>query len=71
MKFLTNAICERYSDMNGLNSLSSVCMMPQAEAMPILIRSNSNVLNETDVLIHIPANNSPRVKGFFVASHLN
>ena len=64
MKLLTTAICERYSDMNGRNCLPSVCMLPETENTSTLMRSNSNILNETEIFIHIPANSSPRVKGF-------
>jgi hypothetical protein len=55
MKNLTDAIYERYSDM-----IDSISTSP--------LQSSSFILTESDILIHIPTNNSPRLRGLFFLS---
>ena len=55
MKNLTDAIYEGYCYM-----IDSISTSP--------LQSSSFILTESDILIHIPTNNSPRLRGIFILS---
>lgn len=61
MRNLTDAISERYIDINEFKAFRLLSVSPKEHK----IVNVTNVISDSDITILIPANSSPRVKGFY------